>query len=428
MQNTPPDWFDSGWPHIWLPYAQMQTSPKPLPVIGASGCEIHLADGSRLLDGTASWWSMCHGYQHPDIIKAIQDQAAQLSHIMFAGLAHQPAYDLATRLCAMAPKGITRAFFSDSGSTAVEVALKMALQYWRNKGKPRKGKFICFNHAYHGDTFGAMSVSTRNGMHSAFDSLTSKQFQLDIPSDEYSFAEFEETIASISGNVAGLIIEPLVQGAGGMRFHSADVLAEIRRVCREHDILFIADEIMTGFYRTGNVFACNEAAITPDIMCVGKALTGGHIGLAATLATESVFESFLSDELGHALMHGPTFMANPIACAAANAALNLCTGFDYLARVEAIESQLLSALKPCEQMCGVADVRVKGAIGVVQLNATQADMFNMREACIKEGVWLRPYNDIIYIMPPLVITDEELTKLTNATCKIVANWSAAQGE
>lgn len=427
MARQTPDWINEGWPHIWLPYAQMQTTPPPLPVVGAKGCEIHLADGRTLIDGIASWWSMCHGYQHPAIVSAIQEQAATLSHVMFGGLAHEPAYMLAKELCEFAPAGITRAFFSDSGSTAVEVALKMALQYWRNKGKPRKGKFICFNQAYHGDTFGAMSVSARAGMHAAFDGVTSKHYILEIPSDEYSVAEFEETVASIANNVAGLIIEPLVQGAGGMRFHSPDVLAEIRRVCREHDILFIADEVMTGFYRTGNLFACNEAAIRPDIICVGKALTGGHIGLAATLATEAVFEGFLNDDLSHALMHGPTFMANPIACAAALASLGITRSSDYSSRSEAIESRMLQSLRRCEGVSGVVDVRVKGAIGVVQLEATQADMFALREACIARGVWLRPFADVMYLMPPLVISDEQLDTLTQSACEVIFDWSQKRG-
>lgn len=417
-----PDWLESGFPHIWLPYAQMQTTPAPLPVVSASGCTLTLADGRTLIDGVSAWWSMCHGYQHPDIVAAIQAQAGTLSHIMFAGLAHEPAYTLAKNLCDIT--GLARCFFSDSGSTAVEVSLKMALQYWHNQGQPKKSKFICFNGGYHGDTFGAMSVSARGGMHHAFDALTLKNYAIDLPNDEYSFAEFEETLAAIAPTVAALIIEPLVQGAGGMKFHSADVLAEIRRVCRDHNILFIADEIMTGFYRTGARFACYEAGITPDIMCLGKALTGGHIGLAATLATANIFAAFLSDDLGHALMHGPTFMANPIACAAANASLALFAHEDYAAKVEAIEHQLTHGLATCETMKGVKDVRVKGAIGVVQITADQAQMFALREQFIARGLWLRPYSDLVYLMPPLTISEPELAALMDGVVQVVEEWSA----
>lgn len=423
---TQSDWLKHGFPHIWLPYAQMQTTTTPLAVVGASGCELYLADGRTLIDGVSAWWSMCHGYQQPEIVAAIQTQASTLSHIMFAGLAHEPAYLLAKNLCDIAPAGITRCFFSDSGSTAVEVSLKMALQYWYNQGQPKKSKFICFNGGYHGDTFGAMSVSARGGMHHAFDALTLKNYAIDLPNDEYSFAEFEETVAAIAPTVAALIIEPLVQGAGGMKFHSADVLAEIRRVCRDHHILFIADEIMTGFYRTGSRFACDEAGITPDILCLGKALTGGHIGLAATLATDAVFDGFLSDDLGKALMHGPTFMANPIACAAANASLELFSRDDYAAKTEAIERQLQQGLAACDNMRGVKDVRVKGAIGVVQIAADQAQMFALREQFIARGLWLRPYSDLVYIMPPLTISENELAALIDGVVEVVREWSKAK--
>lgn len=418
-----PDWLNEGWPHIWLPYAQMKTTAPPLPVVSAEGCLIHLADGRSLLDGIASWWSMCHGYQHPQIVEAITRQGLELSHVMFAGLAHEPGYRLAHTLARFSPDGLNRVFFCDSGSIAVEVALKMALQYWANRGKPKKTKIIGMNHGYHGDTFGAMSVSSRGGFHKAYDGVASKQYHLTIPTDEYSMAEFADTLAAISKTVAALIIEPLVQGAGGMRFHSADILAEIRRICREQEILFIADEIMTGFYRTGNRFACDEAGICPDILCLGKALTGGHINLGATLATDAIFDAFLDDGLDKALMHGPTFMANPLACAAASASLELFTQNDYATKVEAIEAQLLQELDTLKQLPGVVDVRVKGAIGVVQIQATQQDMFAVRPKFIEEGVWLRPFQDCVYILPPLVITPSELTRLTGAVQTVLRRWS-----
>lgn len=416
-----PDWLSTGWPHIWLPYTQMQDATLPLPVIGADGCRLHLADGRSLVDGTSSWWSVCHGYQHPHLVEAIQKQAGQLSHVMFGGLAHEPAYTLANRLAALT--GLPRVFFSDSGSTAVEVALKMALQYWRNKGNHKKTKFISFEHGYHGDTMGAMSVSSREGMHQAFDSLTHKHYSLPIPNDEYSFAEFEELVAAIAPTAAALIIEPLVQGAGGLLFHSADVLAEIRRVCREHEILFIADEIMTGFYRTGSRFACDEAGITPDILCLGKALTGGHIGLAATLASDTIFEAFLSDSPDTAFMHGPTYMANPIACAAANASLDLFEREDYADKTEAIEQQLHRELAACSDLA--RDIRVKGAIGVVEIDASPEDIRTLRTLFVNHDVWLRPFGSVVYIMPPLTITPDELSILTRAARDGLTEWSNA---
>lgn len=418
-----PEWLTHGFEHIWLPYAQMQTVAVPLPVIGARGCELHLADGRTLIDGVASWWSMCHGYQHPLIVEAITTQAQQLSHVMFAGLAHEPAYRLASNLTAIAPDGLERVFFCDSGSIAVEVAMKMSIQYWLNLGQPRKDKFICFNHAYHGDTLGTMSVSPRSGMHHAFDKLTYRNYTVDLPSDEYSVAEFEEMVADIGPTVAGLVIEPLVQGAGGMRFHSADVVAEIRRICRDHQILFIADEIMTGFARTGSMFACDEAGISPDILCVGKGLTGGHISLAATLATTKIFDAFLDDDLSKALMHGPTFMANPIACAAANASLHLFATEPRIAQTEAIEQQMLQMLAPCKAINGVKDIRVKGAIGVVQIDAVQADMFALRQMFVEHGVWLRPFSDVVYIMPPLTISESQLAQICEAVVAVVTEWS-----
>lgn len=418
---TSPPWLTNGWPHIWLPYTQMQTADMPQPVVGAQGCQLHLADGRALLDGTASWWSVCHGYQHPHIVEAIQAQAGTLSHVMFGGLAHEPAYRLAQRLCTLT--GLARVFFSDSGSTSVEVALKMALQYWRNRGNHKKTKFISFEHAYHGDTFGAMSVSERDGLHQAFDSLMHRHYMLAIPNDEYSMAEFESLVSDIGPTVAGLIIEPLVQGAGGMRFHSADILAEMRRVCREHDILFIADEIMTGFYRTGSRFACDEAGITPDILCVGKALTGGHIGLAATLASAEIFEAFQSDTIDTALMHGPTFMANPIACAAANASLDLFERDDTTARVEAIERQNHQQLAACADIPGVRDWRSKGAIAAIDIDATPDDIRTLRRNYVNHDVWLRPFGQLAYSMPPLTISSDELTQLNHALLDGLRAWA-----
>ncbi len=421
MSKTP-EWFTEGWPHIWLPYAQMQTVLPPLPVVGAEGCKIKLADGRELVDGVSSWWSMCHGYQHPHIVKAITKQTEKLSHVMFAGLAHEPAYTLAKRLCSVAGMGMERAFFCESGSVAVEVAIKMATQYWRNKGDTKRTKFICFERGYHGDTQGAMSVSAKSHFNAAYDTLSLKNFTLEIPEDEYAFAEFADTVAAIKGSVAALILEPMVQAAGGFRFYSPDIVSEIRRVCRENDILFIADEIATGFARTGSMFACHEAAIEPDILCVGKALTGGHLPLAATLANKKIFDAFLGDDASMALMHGPTFMANPLACAAANASLDIFEKEPRLAQVEAIEQALWDGLRGLEQNAKVQDVRVKGAIGVVEFKPGVMDaneIRRMRSECVDHGAWLRPFDNVLYLMPPLSISEKELGVLTKTMHALV---------
>lgn len=409
-----PDWFSQGQPHIWLPYSQMQTVADPLPVVGASGSRLQLADGRELVDGISSWWTACHGYQHPHIVAAMQEQAGTLSHVMFAGLAHAQPYSLAQRLCQFTRMGMEHVFFAESGSVAVEIALKMALQYCRNKGEPKRSKFIYFTNGYHGDTMGAMGVSSDSDFKNAFSQLTLKNYQLDIPHDEYSFAEFADTVAAIKSQVAGLIIEPLVQGAGGMKFHSADILSEIRRVCREHGILFIADEIATGFGRTGNLFACHEAAIEPDILCLGKALTGGHMPLAATLAAPHVYEAFLGDEYDKALMHGPTFMAHAVACAAANAALDLWEREPRLAQAEALEQKLWDGLKHLQGRPRVKDVRVKGAISVVEMDMDRAEILRLRAAAPEHGAWLRPFGNILYLTPPLNIGDEDLGVLLAA--------------
>ena len=417
-----PKWETEGFNHIWLPYTQMQTVPLPLPVVSASGVRMTLADGQELIDGIASWWCACHGYQHPHIMKQVSRQLDTLSHIMFAGLAHEPAYTLASRLVSIAPPGLNRVFFSDSGSTAVEVAMKIAVQFWSNRKELCKNKFVCFRNGYHGDTMGCMSLSDpEKGMHRAFNNYMPKQYIFDLPNDKSDFSAFEESLEGIKDTVAGLIIEPLVQAAGGMKFHSAEILAEIYRHCKKYDLLFIADEIATGFGRTGSMFACNQAGITPDMMCLGKALTGGTMGLAATLATEAVFESFLSDTLETVFMHGPTFMANPLACTAANASLDLFEQEPRIAQIQAIGAQLREELKPCRKLDNVADVRVKGAVGVVQLfNPSWEYIFELQQRFIKEGVWLRPFNDVVYIMSAFTISSEELTRLTDAVFKVLA--------
>ena len=419
---TSPDWETAGLNHIWLPYTQMQTAPLPLPVVSANGVRLTLADGRELIDGIASWWCVCHGYQHPYLIKQISNQLDTLPHVMFAGLAHEPAYTLARRLVSIAPQGLNRVFFSDSGSIAVEVGMKMAAQFWANRQEPDKRKFICFRNGYHGDTMGGMSLADpETGMHRTLNHYMPEQYVFDIPNSRADLAALTASLKEVRETAAGLVIEPLVQAAGGMKFYSPETLTEIYQLCKEHRILFIADEIATGFGRTGSMFACLEAGITPDIMCLGKALTGGMVGLAATLATEAVFEAFLSDRLETALMHGPTFMANPIACTAANASLDLFEGEPRIAQIQGIETQLQEELKPCHKLENVADVRVKGALGVVQLsNHSEKYILALRQRFIDEGVWLRPFSDVIYIMPAFTISSAELTQLTDAVFKVLA--------
>jgi adenosylmethionine-8-amino-7-oxononanoate aminotransferase len=397
----------------------MQVAPDPLPVVGTHGCRIMLSDGRELIDGIASWWSVCHGYNHPHILEAVRRQLQTMPHVMFGGLAHEQALVLARRLAAMAPSGLSRVFFSDSGSTAVEVALKVALQFWRNRNQTKKNRFVCFSHGYHGDTLGAMSVSDPiRSMHQAFHGILPAQSVFDLPTDATRLRVLEEFVTDSVDELAGMIVEPLVQGAGGMRFHDAEVLAAVYSLARRYDLLFIADEIATGFWRTGSRFACDQAGITPDILCLGKALTGGTLGLGATLVREAVFEAFLSDDWDAALMHGPTFMANPLACAAANASLDLFETAPRATQVQTIEASLRTGLEPCRSLAHVIDVRVKGAIGVVQL-AEDIDVYALRPTFVQQGVWVRPFRDVVYLMPSMVISEDELDALLHAVRAVV---------
>lgn len=412
------NWYDQGRKHIWYPYTQEKIAPEPLSIVSTHGCSVRLEDGRELIDGTSSWWSACHGYNHPHIKQSIEKQLESLPHFMFAGIAHEPAYKLAARLSKMS--GMEKVFFTDSGSTAVETAMKMAVQYWKNKGDKYRNKFFSFLNGYHGDTMGCMSLcDPDHGMHKQMNDYMPKQYCIRLPLDEYDFSEFDMLLEGIANTVAAVVIEPLVQGAGGMKFHSPDVLAEIHRITKKYNILFIADEIMTGFYRTGNIFACDEAGIIPDIMCVGKALTGGTMTMAATLARQDVYDAFLGDTIEAALMSGPTFMANPLACAAANASLDLFEQEPRRQQVEKIEKQLYEELMPCKDFNKVIDVRIKGAIGVVELEADWNEIFAMRQTFIKMGVFLRPFGNVIYIMPPFTISSEELRKLTGAVIEVL---------
>jgi len=406
------DWLTPGLTHLWLPYTQMQTASMPLPVVATQGVRIRLADGRELIDGISSWWTACHGYNHPHIRAAVEGQLATLPHVMFAGLAHEPAARLAQRLAALLPGDLERVFFTESGSVAVEVALKMAIQYWRNKGRPEKNRIVHFRHAYHGDTFATMALcDPEEGMHALFAGAMPDQIMAELPGDETMRRAFDLLLATHGERLAAVIIEPLVQGAGGMRMHDAQTLAFIAESCARHDVLLIADEIMTGFGRTGSMFACEEAKVTPDILCLSKALTGGTLPLAATVARRHVFEAFLSDDPAAALMHGPTYMANALACAAANASLDLFESEPRLRQIAEIEVQLREELAPCRELAGVADVRVKGAIGAVELTG-KIDLDALRRRFAELGVWVRPFGKVVYLMPPFVIAAGDLATLT----------------
>ncbi|MCF8149963.1 MAG: adenosylmethionine--8-amino-7-oxononanoate transaminase [Burkholderiaceae bacterium] len=413
------DWLTEGLPHLWLPYTQMATATPPLAVVDTQGARIRLADGRELIDGIASWWTACHGYKHPHIRATVERQLNALPHVMFAGLVHEPAARLAQRLAALLPGDLDRVFFTESGSVAVEVALKMAIQYWRNKGQAEKKRIVCFRHGYHGDTFATMALcDPEEGMHTLFAGTMPEQLMAELPIDEDLGRAFDLLLATHAERLAAVIIEPLVQGAGGMQMHDAQTLACVAEACARHGVLLIADEIMTGFGRSGRLFACEEANVIPDIICLSKALTGGTLPLAATVARKHVFDAFLSDDPTAALMHGPTYMANPLACAAANASLDLFEQEPRLAQVAAIETQLRAELAPCADLAGVAAVRIKGAIGAVEL-AGAVDLDGMRRRFVELGVWVRPFGKVVYLMPPFIVSADELATLTAAVRRVL---------
>src|SRR5580693_10802797 len=415
-----PSWYAEGLDHIWLPYAQMKTMAPPLAVAATHGSRIRLTDGCELIDGIASWWTACHGYNHPHIRAAVERQLASMPHIMFGGLVHEPALTLARRLVGfLGPGDLDRVFFSDSGSVAVEVALKMAVQYWRNRGRGRT-RFLAFTSGYHGDTTGAMAVSDPQGsMHAAFRGLLPEQITVDLPVDEGSTAAFEAALKRHADELAAIIVEPLVQGAGGMRFHDAQVLRTLRAAADRYELLLIFDEIFTGFGRSGSLFAFQAAGVVPDIVTLSKALTGGTLPLAATIAGKKVFEAFWSDDATQALMHGPTFMANPLACAAANASLDLFEREPRLDQMAKISGALAAGLEPCRKLPGIKDVRVKGAIGVVELDRID-DLNALRQRFVAEGVFVRPFGTVVYLTPAFTIAEDELAKLTDAVRRVLA--------
>ncbi|GAC69994.1 adenosylmethionine--8-amino-7-oxononanoate transaminase [Gordonia soli] len=399
--------------HIWHPYGAMPPTTAPLVVEGASGVRLRLADGRSLIDGMSSWWAAIHGYRHPVLDDAATAQLGRMSHVMFGGLTHEPAAHLARLLVDLTPGPLQKVFFADSGSVSVEVAVKMALQYHRSRGALGRTKLLTWRGGYHGDTFTPMSVCDPDGgMHTMWRGVLAEQVFVPAPPATWSadyVAELERVVSDEADQLAAVIVEPLVQGAGGMRFHDPRLLVDLRRICDAAGVLLIFDEIATGFGRTGEMFAADHAGVAPDIMCVGKALTGGYLTLAATLCTTDIAEVISRGEAG-GLAHGPTFMANPLACAVAVASTELLLDTPWRSRVAAIESGLRSGLAALRDLSGVSDVRVLGAIGVVQLDRP-VDMVAATDAAVAAGVWIRPFRDLVYVMPPFVCTDAEIAQL-----------------
>jgi len=411
-------------PHLWLPYTQMQGYPEPLRAARTVGTRIILDDGRELIDAVASWWTACHGYNHPQIVMAMERQLHTMPHVMFGGLVHEPAETLAARLAVMLPGPLNRVFFADSGSVAVEVAMKMAVQYWINRGERGRTRFLSFRDGYHGDTLAAMSVTDPDeGMHALFKGYLPEQVIAPVPRDDASAAKFAHLLRDHKHEIAAVIIEPLVQCAGGMKMHAPETLKAIADAAKDAGMLLICDEIAVNLGRTGTLFAHTQAGIAPDIICLGKALTGGAINLAATVATADVFDVFLSDKADDALMHGPTYMATPLACAAANASLDLFESKPRLLQVAAIEAQLKRELAPLREIAGVVDVRVKGAIGALEV-ADLHDLDWLKEQFVVAGIWLRPFGKVIYTMPPFTITPAELSAITGAMTEILPRWAA----
>ena len=410
--------------HVWHPYAAMPNSLPIFPVKSAQGVHIELEDGRTLVDGMSSWWTAIHGYSHPRLNQAAKDQIDRMSHVMFGGLTHQPAVQLAQKLVELTPEPLQQVFFCDSGSVSVEVAMKMAIQYWYNRGQPEKHRFLTVRGGYHGDTFDAMSVCDPvNGMHHLFNQVLRQQYFADVPQvpfwgiwNDTDIASFERLLAQNHHQIAAAIFEPVVQGAGGMRFYSPDYVRRAKELCEQYDVLLILDEIATGFGRTGQLFACEHAAIAPDILCIGKAMSGGFMSLAATLATPDISQTFAQGEAG-VFMHGPTFMANPLACAVALESIAILESYDWQTKIQTIEAQLKRELAPCRQSSKVKDVRVLGAIGVVELHEP-VNMAIIQPQLVDHGVWLRPFGKLLYTMPPYFIEPDELSCITRAMVAI----------
>lgn len=412
-------WQAMGEAHLWRPYCQMKTAPAPLPVVRTEGVRLHLADGRVLVDGMASWWTACHGYNHPHIADAVRAQLDRMPHVMFGGLTHEPASRLAARLASLLPGSLGHVFFAESGSVAVEIAMKMALQFWLNQGVTGRKRFLSFTGGYHGDTLATMTVcDPEEGMHRLFAGVLPPQYVVPLPRDEASTAALEKLLEEKGSEIAAILVEPLIQGAGGMIVHPPEVLRTLRALADRHGALLIFDEIFTGFGRTGTLFAMEQAGIEPDIVTLSKALTGGTLPLSAAVASRRVFEAFWSDRPGAALMHGPTFMANALACAAANASLDLFEDGAWKANVARIEAGLREGLEPCRSAPGVRDVRTLGAIGVVEFEAP-VDAAKLGTRVVEEGVWIRPMGRVVYLTPAFIISDDELAQLTAAMRKVL---------